>query len=218
MRHRGYTTVELLVALTLAAIVTAIAGQLLVAALNAWRTETEPATARREAGTALDALARDFGAQPWHPEWPAPVNAPDLDAPGEPVALFVVGQYGGMESVAWVRLRDGSLWRLNEGAGPTATARPANAAGVAMQAALAGDSPQAALEALGARRVARHIAYLHPTPEPQDALEAAQMQMGVVTASGAAAAMGEEGTLDRAAVEQLPGRQVYATARVFRQR
>jgi prepilin-type N-terminal cleavage/methylation domain-containing protein len=208
-RRRGYTLVELVVALALASVVGLVAGRLLVDALDAWQAEADRTAALRSARTILDTLADDLAAQPLRAPWPEPAGGVDLDPANAPAGLYIVGRDARVRAVAWVRQHGGDLWRLESGPEATDAALPANAAA---QALAAGDA--AALRALGAVRIAARVAALHPVRSPADALEAAQVQLTLVTAQGAAEL--ETGTpLDAALADALPPRMVHRTARVI---
>lgn len=208
--RRGYTLVELTVALTLAALVALVAGRLLLDALDAWQAEEDRAATRRECLAALDQLADDFAAQPLDARMPAPVATLDLDAPATPAGLFIVGARGEPHAIAWVRLPDGSLWRLEAPAADTRARLPGNAAALQIPSQASAGS----LEAGGARRMARGVASLHTPAHAADAFDAAQVQLVALTRSAAAGVPG--GTpVDAALAGRLPPRDLYQTARVL---
>jgi len=212
---RGYTLVELLASLTLAAVVLLLAGRLLLSAMDAWRREADRASTAEAAVRLLDALALDFERQPRHPAWPLPLSSLDLDPADEVTGFFVVSERAEVRALAWIRLADGDVWRLEADPAATLEALPANAAVEALAAALADEeSPSAALRESGAVRIARRVAGLHTARAPRDGMEAAQLQATLLSA-WAVASLPAGTRIDDDLARRLPSREVHHRAIVW---
>lgn len=83
---RGFTLVEIAVALALAAVVAALVGSLFVASLSAWRRGSDQREAQIQASTLAEMMARDIRAAS---QAPGVVLRPDIPGTdGEPVAAI----------------------------------------------------------------------------------------------------------------------------------
>jgi len=141
MKSRGHTLVELMTALTAAAIVVVVAGRLLFDGLESWRRQADADTANRQALLTLDALADDLGAQANFPFLPQPSDAFTLGGATLKVAFFVAGDDLRPRSVCWYLEGEApglrALRRIGKTEDETQAALPANAAEQAVVAALA---------------------------------------------------------------------------------
>jgi prepilin-type N-terminal cleavage/methylation domain-containing protein len=103
---RGLTLVEIVIALSLAAIVLALVGSLFVASLSTWRRGNDLRGAQVQASTLVEMMARDIrgGSQAPGIE---PVPAPALES-GEPVlsVLTTRATGAGAQWVVYARLTD----------------------------------------------------------------------------------------------------------------
>lgn len=130
MKKRAATLVELLVALTVAAIIATIAGVLLFDGLESWRKEADRETAIRRATLTADKIANDLAAQPDWSDLAAPVTTFELAKQGATAAFFTTGPDTREIAVCWylTGTQPYALMRYIADADSTEASRPGNAA------------------------------------------------------------------------------------------
>lgn len=139
MKQRAATLVELMVALSIAAIVATMAAALLFDGLESWRREADRDTALRRASLAADKMAEDLASQPDWPDIPIPVTSFSMNGAGECVSFFITDKDDREIALCWYLVdAQTDLMRHEATADETEAALPGNASSLQFLKAASG--------------------------------------------------------------------------------